>query len=144
MSDLSRSDLPDVYIEPQGDGFGIVANRKGRRQLNKWAEPHVPWRSVGGDWPSEYQTLPTRSGRGARLLMTVVIHELHDAGLRVAFKCLECDEVHWMSDDWADHFRAALIAIPESGPEHPTVQQKAKTGSVPQHNHDRLGARCAR
>jgi hypothetical protein len=33
------SDLPDVYVECQTDGFLVIANKKGRKILNARSKP---------------------------------------------------------------------------------------------------------
>jgi hypothetical protein len=116
------SDLPDVYVEPDGNDHTVVANQKARRFLNKNFYGGRPrWGKVTGGFASpEYRALRLKDSAAVAAAMLFTSYE---AGLRTMFVCTDCHELHLVDNANAKHLRAAAMAGSVTAlPAHETVQ----------------------
>jgi hypothetical protein len=95
--------LPDAYAESRDGNTLLVANKKARKVLEKvFSKPRPRWGTVGGEalTSPEYRAIEVEDGPAPQVMLAAV----HQAGLRVMFKCATCPEHHILDDAMAERF----------------------------------------
>jgi hypothetical protein len=117
---IEQTKLPDAYAESDGTNTTIVCNKAARSALAKHVEPRLQWRGVGGGVLTSpvYRAVQVGDGAAPEVMLSVI----HQAGLRVMFKCIKCPEIHIMTDATAERFLKEAEAAAERVVAHPGVE----------------------
>jgi hypothetical protein len=102
--------LPDAYAESRDGRTLLVANKKARKFLDTCCEPRIDeWSTVGGGvfTSPKYRAVEIEDAPGAQVILAAI----HQAGLRVMFRCVSCPKLHTVDDATAERFLKEAEAL---------------------------------